>query len=453
MGVLLICFLALLAHEATSLKSVWGVVLNAWKSTIPNAKTVKKLMVSTVLSGSLLSPLASFGDDGARGKLYEEVWSIVNENFVDENFNGNNWNDVKIEYENILKNGGDESKTIDSMLKRLGDKYTRLLDKQFFESLWEYDAIGVGLLFKSDPGQPMVIAGPPITGSSGEAAGLKKGDNVYSINGKATQSMTAMQVLDMLSNDKSDTLSLEYSDSNDKTSTHKIIQLARSKQQANNPIQFTSQKVSNGMKIGYIKLSEFNAEAVPSLKNAINSLNNENIDELVLDLRGNTGGGFQFALNIGGMFMDHKVMVNTAGRGKDTSSFLSSYPDGVIYSKPLILFTDGLSASASEVLAGGLRDNCRAVLVGSKTFGKGKIQAVFGLANGGGLTLTVAQYVTPKGTVIQSRGLEPDIAISTLDPYVGYLLGPAKDILSKPDLNKIDYNKANEIQKTCSSSL
>lgn len=424
--------------------------MSAWKTAIPSIKTVNKIVVSSLLSGSLLSPMVSLGDDAAPGKLYDEVWSIVNENFVDETFNGNNWNDVKIEYENILKNGGEETKVIDSMLKRLGDKYTRLLDKKFFESLWEYDAIGVGLLFKSDIGQPMVIAGPPISGSSGEAAGLKKGDIVYSINGKGTQTMTAMQVLDMLSNDKSETLTLEYSNVDDKSLTHKSIQLTRSKQQANNPIQFSSQKLNNGMKVGYIKLSEFNAEAVPSLNNAITTLNNENIDELVLDLRGNTGGGFQFALNIGGMFMDHKIMVNTAGRGKDASSFMSSYPDGVIFSKPLILFTDGLSASASEVLAGGLRDNCRATLVGSKTFGKGKIQAVFGLANGGGLTLTVAQYVTPKGTIIQSRGLEPDIAINTLNPYIGYLLGPAKDMLSQPDLNQIDYNKANQIQKTCS---
>ena len=121
-------------------------------------------------------------------------------------------------------------------------------------------------------------------------------------------------------------------------------------------------------------------QSVPELKDALVELNGKNIDELLLDLRGNTGGGFQFALNIGGMFMDNKEMVTALGRGDEKSIFKSSYPEGVLFNKPLVLLTDGLSASASEVLAGGLHDNCRAVLTGGTTFGKGKIQAVFGLA-------------------------------------------------------------------------
>jgi carboxyl-terminal processing protease len=150
------------------------------------------------------------------------------------------------------------------------------------------------------------------------------------------------------------------------------------------------------------------------------------------------------------MFMDNKEMVTAMGRSNERSTFKTSYPEGVVYDKPLVLLTDGLSASASEVLAGGLHDNCRAAITGAKTFGKGKIQAVFGLSDGEGLTLTVAQYVTPTGTIIQSRGLQPDIPSSQLNPYLSMMVGPKA---TKPDLNNIDFKQAESIIKMCQESL
>jgi carboxyl-terminal processing protease len=208
--------------------------------------------------------------------------------------------------------------------------------------------------------------------------------------------------------------------------------------------------LKDGSKVGYISLGDFNVEAVPGLREALKSVQAKaDVNAIVLDIRGNTGGGFQFALNIGGMFMDNKEMATAKG-GKDLNAnvFRTSYPDGVLTTKPLILLVDGLSASASEVLAGGLHDNCRAVIIGSKTFGKGKIQAVFGLQDGEGLTMTVAQYVTPRGTVIQSKGLQPDIPLDTTNPFIAHLTGA----LSKPDLNKVDFKKAEEITKACVAS-
>jgi len=395
-------------------------------------------------------------------KVFNEVWKIVNDNYVDETFNNNDWGAVRRKYEENLENGADETAVTQKALSLLGDKYTRLLDKKFFESLWEYDAIGVGLLFQSDPGKNMVIASPPISGSSGAAANIKKGDLVYAINGVSTEKMTAMQVLDMMSNDDSEYMKLEYStptlDGGDNGSgtnfkeepeqPHKIATLKRSKQKATNPVSSFVEKLINGKTVGYASLAEFNSEAVPRLREAIVSFEKAGVDYIVLDLRGNTGGGFQFALNIGGMFMDNKNMVTTVGRNNEKSSFASSYPEGVISSKPLVLLTDGLSASASEVLAGGLHDNCRAIVAGSKSFGKGKIQAVFGLADGEGLTMTVAQYVTPKGTIIQSRGIQPDIPLSVSNPYVNLLFGSGAKS-SKPDLNAIDFAKASELVNAC----
>ena len=390
-------------------------------------------------------------------RLFDEVWGIVNENFVDDTFNGNDWRKIKEDYSDKLARGADEHALLQKMLSLLGDKYTRLVEKSTFEGLWKYDAIGVGLLFQSDPGKTMVIAGPPISNSAGEKAGLQKGDFVFAINGKSTTGMTAMNLLDMMSNDQSDTVTIEYGRGGGgsegvedaKGVERKSVTLKRSKQKAVNPISYSSQRLPNGKLAGYIKFSDFNAEAVPGLRSALDDLKKQGVDEILLDLRGNTGGGFQFALNVGGMFMQDKEMATAVGKGGERNVFRTSYPDGVVYTRPLLIMTDGLSASASEVLTGGLHDNCRAVTVGANSFGKGKIQAVFGLSNGEGLIMTVAQYVTPRGTVIQSKGLTPDMPDSKVgNAYLGAAIG-SLGIAPTPDLASIDFDRAEIIRKGC----
>ena len=252
--------------------------------------------------------------------------------------------------------------------------------------------VSQGLLLQSSetPGETMVVSAPPLTGSSGAKAGLQKGDKIFKINDKSTEGMTAMSVLDMLSNDNSELVTLEYGRGE---STERIlVSLTRTKiPPSEPPVRYSMKRTKNIEKLGYIKLKDFSAEAIPSMKEAILDLNRQGMEIMVLDLRGNTGGGFQFALNVGGMFMDNKEMVTAQGRGSEKNVFPSSYREGVLTNVPLVLWLDGLSASASEVLAGGLHDNCRAVTVGSNSFGKGKIQAVFGLSDGEGLTMTVAQ--------------------------------------------------------------
>ena len=416
-------------------------------------KNLRRTVALTFLASGIAFQSSSIPVNAAGDQVFNEVWTVVQQNFVDNTFNGNNWDDVKRDYTEKIRQGANEGEITKKMLGLLGDKYTRLLDKAYFESIWKYDAIGVGLLFQSDPkmGNQMMIASPPLSGSSSFKAGFKKGDLIFAINGAPTDKMSAMQLLDMMSNDEQPTVTIDFShaDSSGKAQGERsTISLLRSTERAVNPVKFTSQKLKNGKSVGYVRLGEFNAQAVPGIREALVSLNKLDVDEILLDLRGNTGGGFQFALNIGGMFMDNKDMVTALGRGDEKSVFKTSYPEGVLYEKPLVLLTDGLSASASEVLAGGLHDNCRATITGSTTFGKGKIQAVFGLADGEGLTMTVAQYVTPRGTIIQSKGLQPDLPLPTLNPYLAMVAGPA---LTKVDLESIDFDRSESILKACSA--
>eukprot|EP01040_Poterioochromonas_malhamensis_P008460 gene8460-9153_t len=390
--------------------------------------------------------------------LFEEVWSLTSKNYYDNSYNGNNWNEVKKQIQTKLESGESDEKTvIKEMLKKLNDKYSRLYDEKSFQNLFKYDAGGIGLIFESDSNTKKVfVSSPPIPGSSGDKAGLKKGDIIYSLNGISTNNLNAIGILEMLSNDNSDRLTLEYS-SSDNIDNKKTVTLDRVKEKVVNPVKFRLQVVNDDAKgaseggegggsrrIGYIQLKEFNSKAVTGMKEALDYFNQNNIDFLLLDLRGNTGGGFQFALNIGGMFMNDKVMATAIGRGNDQTVFKTSYPSGVITTKPLVVVTDGLSASATEALVAGLRDNCRAIVAGSRSFGKGKIQGVFGLNDGEGLTLTVAQYLSPKGHVIQTKGIEPDLPLSVLNPYINYLLGN-QDL----DITKIDFNKALDLLSTC----
>jgi len=442
-------------HQQHPLKSLITKICPA----ILSATTLLFNPVYAIAEPTPTPPLSSTSD-----KIFVEVWKLVNDNFFDNTYNNHDWKKVKEDYEQKSKIGGDDHELTVNALNLLGDKYTRILDKEKYQSLFKYDAIGVGVLFQSDPiTKSMTISSTPVPDSSGALAGLQKGDIILSLNGISMADKTALQVLDMMSNDESDEVVMKYTRGTNKEGEEeknsKTVSLKRSKEKVTNPVSYSIQSISNGKleptRVGYIKLSEFNAAAVAGMEAAIRDLEKEsaNVEDIVLDLRGNLGGGFQFALNIGGMFMNDRVMVTALGKGSETNVFRTSYPPGVLSTKPLVLLTDALSASASEVLASGLRDNCRAAVAGSTSFGKGKIQGVFGLSDGEGMTMTVAQYVSPKGKIIQNKGVEPDFPINTLNPYISMLLPIFQDQISKPDLNQIDFKKVQELMSSCKAEV
>ena len=144
------------------------------------------------------SVVLSSEHSSSKSAVFDEVWGIVNDNYVDGTFNGQDWKEVKRVNDAKLEDGADETAILKKVLGSLGDKYTRFLDKSSYEALWKYDAIGIGSLFQSDPGELLKVAGPPISGSTSEKAGLKKDDVIVSINGKPTEFMTAMSVLEMM---------------------------------------------------------------------------------------------------------------------------------------------------------------------------------------------------------------------------------------------------------------
>jgi carboxyl-terminal processing protease len=163
---------------------------------------------------------------------------------------------------------------------------------------------------------------------------------------------------------------------------------------------------ANGAKIGYLRLSQFNANAAMELSHAIAKLEKGGADRYILDLRNNPGGLLNAGIEIARLWIDQGEIVYTVNRQGTLGSFEAT--GKALTDDPLVVLVNQGTASASEILAGALQDNGRATIVGEKTFGKGLIQSLFDLSDGSGLAVTVAKYETPNHTDINRLGIQPD---------------------------------------------
>lgn len=159
----------------------------------------------------------------------------------------------------------------------------------------------------------------------------------------------------------------------------------------------------------YIRMRIFNKQSAKQVEKSIKS--HPEAESVILDLRGNSGGMFNEALKVADLFTDNEIITYTAGRDNRNIHYYHS-KDKTLFDKPMVILTDGKTASAAEVLAGGLQEQSRAKIVGAKTFGKGTIQNITTMSNGGKLVLTTEQFFTPSGNVIHKHGITPDICLS-----------------------------------------
>ena len=159
----------------------------------------------------------------------------------------------------------------------------------------------------------------------------------------------------------------------------------------------------------YIRMRIFNKQSAKQVEKSIKE--HQQISGIILDLRSNSGGMFNEALKIADLFTEESIITYTAGRGRKNIHYYTSNKD-VLYDGPLVILVDGKTASAAEVLAGGLQEQSRAKIVGTTTFGKGTIQNVTTMSNGGKLVLTSEQFFTPSGKKIHKKGITPDKCLS-----------------------------------------
>jgi carboxyl-terminal processing protease len=338
--------------------------------------------------------------------VVDEVWQIVNNEFVDQGFNHTDW--LKTREELLSRNYANHEEAYEAIrdsLKKLGDKYTRFLPPDEFESLTSQtsgELSGVGVRIEIDKNTGVLTVVDALPNSPAEAAGLKSGDQITKINEKSTDLMSLEQASETMRGQIGTDIVLEISRPREKSFA---VTLTRA--QIELPSVSYSVKEEDGLRLGYIKLDEFSAHASEQMEKAIAQMSKDNISAFVLDLRGNPGGLLFASVDIARMWMESGLIVRTVDRQGGDRQFSANHT--AITNLPLAVLVDENSASASEILAGALKDNKRATVVGTTTFGKGTVQSLHSLSDGSGLAVTMSRYYPPSGININKKGITPDI--------------------------------------------
>ncbi|CAN6443136.1 unnamed protein product [Victoria cruziana] len=357
--------------------------------------------------------------------LFLEAWRTIDRAYYDKTFNGTGWFRYR---EKALReepmNTREETYTaIKKMIKELDDPFTRFLEPEKFKSLrsgTQGALTGVGLSIgypkgtKEQSSGLVVISATP--GGPASRAGILPGDIILAIDDKSTDSMGIYDAADRLQGPKGSLVELTIRTG---PSEVKNISLKREKVTLNPVTSRTCEVSSLGKerrRIGYIKLTSFNQNASGAVKDAIESLRKNNVDGFVLDLRNNSGGLFPEGIEVAKIWMQKGVIVYICDSGGVRDIYETDGNNAIAISEPLAVLVNRGTASASEILAGALKDNNRAVLYGEPTFGKGKIQSVFELSDGSGLAVTVARYETPSHIDIDKVGVIPDHPLPAVFP-------------------------------------
>jgi len=294
---------------------------------------------------------------------------------------------------------------------------------------------GLGIQVGMKDGVLTVIS--PIEDTPAWNAGIKAGDKIMKINGESTKGMSLNDAVNKMRGPKGTQVTISifregWTELKDFTITRDIIK-----------IKSVKSKVLEG-NIGYVKITQFQESTADDLAVALKKLTTESkVKSLILDLRNNPGGLLQSAVDVTSQFLPSgKLVVYLKGRAGDRVDYRTSGGESVTL--PMVVLVNQGSASASEIVAGALKDWNRAVVLGMQTFGKGSVQSVIPLSDGSGLRLTTARYYTPKGTSIQASGITPDIVVK-LEAKNGVKEHP---VLREKDLERHLRNDKEEEEKT-----
>ena len=286
-----------------------------------------------------------------------------------------------------------------AMLKSLdpySDYYTKEEAADVYMNILGYFT-GIGIYIQK--GEDYIDIINPIEGTEAEKAGLLPGDIITSIDGQDTKDMTLNEASKRIKGEEGTKVKLEVLRNNKKLN----FEITR-REVTINPVKY--EKLSDD--IAYIKLTEFSKNSTEEVKKALYFFQTEKISKTILDVRNNPGGLFDEAVAITSLFVERGPVVHV----KEKNASPISYFSAVVYpNKDLVLLINEKSASASEILAGAIKDRKAGIIIGKKTFGKGTIQNMIPLLNGSLIKLTTAEYLTPNYTSIHGLGIEPDIIV------------------------------------------
>ena len=325
-------------------------------------------------------------------KKITAVFDYVQQNYVDEI-------DAKILYEGALK----------GMLEALGDPYTQYLDPTTMRSLSDTTAGnfgGVGLSIskpiESTPEKPAYVeVASPIEDSPGAKAGIQSGDYITAIDGEATPPMTMEEVLNHLRGEVGKPVTVSILRGKDIKFDATLVRAV---------IEVPTVKYGMINSTGYLRVIEFTPDTPKRVQEALDSFAKANYQNLIIDLRDNPGGLITSVADVADKFINSGPIVTTKSRLKFENRVFtaSGRKTTVPANMPIVVLINRGSASASEILAGALKDNHLAYLVGQRTYGKGSVQQVIPLSNTDGFKITMARYYTPSDVNIDKIGIPPD---------------------------------------------
>lgn len=327
-------------------------------------------------------------------QLFTDVLSIVRRSYVEE-----------VPMKDLIYGA------VNGMLASL-DPHSSFLPPDMYKELeidtsGEFGGLGIEITLRDN----VLTVVSPIEDTPADRAGLEAGDMILKIGDRFTKDMSIMEAVKLMRG---------------KAGTEVTITVMR--ESFDKPREFTivrevikvksvkARTLESGF--GYVRIAQFQERTDQDLRKAMNSLKKENggsLSGLVLDLRNNPGGLLEQAVKVSDIFLGQGLIVYTEGREEGSQMRFSAQDQGTEPDYPLVVLINGGSASASEIVAGALQDNGRAVILGTQSFGKGSVQTIIPLSDDSGLRLTTARYFTPRGTSIQAKGITPDIMVKPVE--------------------------------------
>ena len=321
--------------------------------------------------------------------IFSDVLDKINKEYVDE-INQNEVMDA----------------AINGVLQSL-DPYSAYMSPETFESMrteTSGEFGGLGIEVSMEAGVVKVIS--PLDESPAYEAGVKAGDYIVKINNHQVQGKTLSQAVDLMRGPVGSDIEITVRRRGERKAlvfniTRKIIKIQSVK----------SEKIDNN--IGYIRLTAFNENSSAQVKKKIREFDKDKkINGYILDLRNNPGGLLSQAIKISDFFLSDGEIVSTKSRKENENRKWFANTGDILNGKTLVVLINNGSASASEILAGALKDHKRAILIGETTYGKGSVQSIIPLKNNGAIRLTISKYYLPSGVSISEVGVDPDIEIS-----------------------------------------
>ena len=322
------------------------------------------------------------------------------------------------------KNAADRQKKINEreltydairgMLHALGDPFTRFLDPDEYKKMREENEgnfTGIGAQLDTNKNGEVYIK-EPLENTPAFKAGVKSNDVIVAVNGKPIKGKDIEDVVKMIRGKEGTVVRLTLR----RPSQNKLLVFAITRE----IVQFQmvkSRMLDAKNKIGYIRLYQFNEMSDVQFEKALAALERQHMKGLVFDLRGNPGGLLQIAVDIGSRFIESGPVVIIQERGGQKNPMYVEEDKHNHKRYPLVVLVDKSSASASEIVSGAIKDDGVGTLVGTTTFGKGRVQTIMPLRDGSAVAITTAKYLTPKGIDIHKKGIKPDIFVEATDNF------------------------------------